>query len=105
MIAAVKRTAATICFIIGFLPQALSDSRTDEREQDSAVLRSRAVVLLPDALTSAANRPVVTILAGKRTVRHSRSRIRSAIAHGLIACVIPTEILLYLRLSVVDAGG
>ena len=47
---------------------------------------------LPNAPTPAANRPVVTVLAGKRTVRHSQSRIRGVIARGLIACVGPTEI-------------
>jgi hypothetical protein len=56
-----------------------------------------------NAPTPAANRPVVTMFAGERTVGHSRSRIRFAIAHGLIACVVPTEILR--RLPVVDAGG
>jgi hypothetical protein len=46
--------------------------------------RSRASVL-PDAPTPTTNRPVVTMLAGKRTVSHSGSRIRFAIAHRLIA--------------------
>ena len=45
------------------------------------------------APTPASNWPVVTMFAGKRTVGHSRSRIRFDIAHGLIACVVPTEIL------------
>jgi len=55
--------------------------------------RARAhAFVLPDASTPAANRPVVAILAGKRTVSHSHSRIRSAIAHRLIACVSPTEV-------------
>src|SRR6266566_6580319 len=48
-----------------------------------AGLRSRAFVL-PDALTPALNRPVVAMRAGKRAVSHSHSRIRFAIAHGLI---------------------
>lgn len=43
--------------------------------------------------TPAANWPIVTMFAGKRTVRHSRSRIGFAIAYGLIACVVPTETL------------
>jgi hypothetical protein len=47
---------------------------------------------LPDAPTPATNRTIVTVLAGKRTVEHSRSRIRSAIAHRLNTRVGPTEI-------------
>lgn len=45
-----------------------------------------------NAPTPAANRPVVAMLAGKRTVRHSGSRIRFAVAHGLTARVSPAEI-------------
>ena len=56
-----------------------------------------------NAPTPAVDRPVVTMFAGKRTVGHSRSRIRFAIAYGLIACVVPTELLR--RLPVVDADG
>ena len=52
----------------------------------------KSAFVLPDASTPAANRPVVAILAGKRTVSHSRSGIRSAIAHRLNACVRPAEI-------------
>ena len=72
-----------------------ADKMDNYREEDQLLARgfdrSRAFVL-PDASAPAANRPVVAILAGKRTVSHSRSRIRSAIAHGLNACVSPAEI-------------
>jgi hypothetical protein len=56
-----------------------------------------------NAPTPAANRPVVTMFAGKRTVSHLNSRIRFAIAHGLIARVNPTEILR--RQGAADASG
>jgi hypothetical protein len=72
------------------------------RATGAAGLRSRAFVL-PDALTPAVNRPVVAIRAGKRAVSHSHSRIRFAIAHGLIARVNPTEVLR--RQGAADAGG
>ena len=60
------------------------------RATGAAGLRSRAFVL-PDALTPAVNRPVVAIRAGKRAVSHSHSRIRFAIAHGLIARCKPNR--------------
>jgi len=69
----------------------------------SGALISLALCVLPDASTPAANRPVVAILAGKRTVSHSRSRIRSAIAYRPNACVRPAEI--YRFQGAAERGG
>jgi hypothetical protein len=48
--------------------------------------------VLPDALTPAADRPIIAQRAGERAVSNSYGGIGPAIAHGLTTRINPTEI-------------